>query len=535
MTLVSRRRWWVTTIAAVALCGIYLFNCEPRSSSNALAQSTASPSGQRAALPKSSLPLQLIPGERIALVGNSLAERMNLFGHFEALLHSRFPQHELVVRNFARPCDAVDNRQRPSNYTEIDDPLKVFTPDTFLCFFGFNESFAGPDGRGAVPRRLRNVSRRDGEQVSARRCRHVAAVRADFADRVGADRQPAVAGRGRAQSKACSATRRSSPKWRKSAAWRSSICLRRREPLFAAEPGMQYTINGCHLNEAGDREVALLLDRALFGDATPASLRIGRISEAARRRQRQVVGPPAGLPHAQRLVRVRRPPDVGHRNISARVPEDSRDGGGARSVCVGPRPGQVARRRRTTARPASCSCRRRASAIPGRTIRSRRSCAISRRRNPSPTMKVPDGFEVQLFASEREFPELAKPNQLNFDNRGRLWVCVHADVSAVEAGRSAAERPAADLRGHRSPTAGPTAARCFTTSCTARRDSSSGTAACWWSISRGSSGSRTPTATTRPTWSSNCSTAGPATTRITRSARSSIRTAGCCTCWKACR
>ena len=27
----------------------------------------------------------------------------------------------------------------------------------------------------------------------------------------------------------------------------------------------------------------------------------------------------------------------------------------------------------------------------------------------------------ELFASEREFPELAKPYQLNFDNRGRLW------------------------------------------------------------------------------------------------------------------
>ena len=37
-------------------------------------------------------------------------------------------------------------------------------------------------------------------------------------------------------------------------------------------------------------------------------------------------------------------------------------------------------------------------------------------------MKVPEGFEVTLFASEREFPELAKPVQLNFDNKGRLWV-----------------------------------------------------------------------------------------------------------------
>ena len=54
-------------------------------------------------LPPSKLPLHFMPHERIALVGGSLAERMNLFGNFESLLHSRFPKLELVVRNFARP------------------------------------------------------------------------------------------------------------------------------------------------------------------------------------------------------------------------------------------------------------------------------------------------------------------------------------------------------------------------------------------------------------------------------------------------
>src|SRR6187399_2267421 len=74
--------------------------------------------------PPNKLPLQFLPHERIALVGNSTAERMNLFGNFETLLHSRFPQLQLRVRNFARPCDAVDVNQRPSNYTTIDDPLR---------------------------------------------------------------------------------------------------------------------------------------------------------------------------------------------------------------------------------------------------------------------------------------------------------------------------------------------------------------------------------------------------------------------------
>ena len=34
---------------------------------------------------------------------------------------------------------------------------------------------------------------------------------------------------------------------------------------------------------------------------------------------------------------------------------------------------------------------------------------------------MPEGFELKLFADEKQFPELAKPVQLNFDAKGRLW------------------------------------------------------------------------------------------------------------------
>ena len=32
------------------------------------------------------------------------------------------------------------------------------------------------------------------------------------------------------------------------------------------------------------------------------------------------------------------------------------------------------------------------------------------------------GYKIELFASEGEFPDLANPVQLSFDNKGRLWV-----------------------------------------------------------------------------------------------------------------
>lgn len=39
-------------------------------------------------------------------------------------------------------------------------------------------------------------------------------------------------------------------------------------------------------------------------------------------------------------------------------------------------------------------------------------------------IKVAPGYHIGMFASEVEFPDLANPVQLSFDNRGRLWVAV---------------------------------------------------------------------------------------------------------------
>lgn len=38
------------------------------------------------------------------------------------------------------------------------------------------------------------------------------------------------------------------------------------------------------------------------------------------------------------------------------------------------------------------------------------------------TIKMAPGYKIELFASEQEFSDLAKPVQMTFDNKGRLWV-----------------------------------------------------------------------------------------------------------------
>ncbi|MCB1092064.1 MAG: c-type cytochrome, partial [Verrucomicrobiae bacterium] len=43
------------------------------------------------------------------------------------------------------------------------------------------------------------------------------------------------------------------------------------------------------------------------------------------------------------------------------------------------------------------------------------------------SLTVPEGYRVEMFASEKEFPNLANPMQMSFDNRGRLWVATMPD------------------------------------------------------------------------------------------------------------
>src|SRR4051812_24868915 len=56
--------------------------------------------------------LELRAGDHVCIIGNTLAERMQHDGWLETLLHSRFPQHELVLRNLGYSGDELTTRLR---------------------------------------------------------------------------------------------------------------------------------------------------------------------------------------------------------------------------------------------------------------------------------------------------------------------------------------------------------------------------------------------------------------------------------------
>ena len=103
--------------------------------------------GRAADVPGQPSKLEL-KGDRIILIGNTLAERMQYYGHFETLLHARFPELELVVHNLGYSADELTLRPRQAHFDDHGHTLKDEKPDVLVAVFGFNESFAGPSGLG---------------------------------------------------------------------------------------------------------------------------------------------------------------------------------------------------------------------------------------------------------------------------------------------------------------------------------------------------------------------------------------------------
>ncbi|MBM3880210.1 MAG: hypothetical protein FJ387_10905 [Verrucomicrobia bacterium] len=80
--------------------------------------------------------IELRPGDHICIVGNTLADRMQHSGWLESLIHTRFPQHELVVRNLGFAGDELTVRLRSEGFGSPDDWLKRTQADVVFAFFG---------------------------------------------------------------------------------------------------------------------------------------------------------------------------------------------------------------------------------------------------------------------------------------------------------------------------------------------------------------------------------------------------------------
>ena len=220
-----------------------------------------------AAVPAKAQPaLVLQPHDRVMLVGNTLAERQQLFNHFETSLLTRFPELELTIRNLGWSADTPALQPRPLNFGDTATHLTAQRADVILAFFGLNESFAGEAGVAAFERDLEAwVTLHRAARYNGKSAPRIVLVSPIAHERLARLVHVDAEARNRELARYTEAIR--SLAARLDVPFVDVFTPMRAAMAASPEP---LTINGIHLNQTGDRVFAGILMTALGFEPAPS-------------------------------------------------------------------------------------------------------------------------------------------------------------------------------------------------------------------------------------------------------------------------
>ncbi|MBW3627732.1 MAG: SGNH/GDSL hydrolase family protein [Gemmatimonadetes bacterium] len=204
-------------------------------------------------------PFSIRRGDRIVFVGNTFAERMQLFPHFESLLTTLQPGDSLTFRNMGWSADEVALQPRPLNFGDMHSHLNEQRADVIFAAFGMNESYAGeaglPSFRVALDTLLQAMQRRRYNGETPPRIVLLSPIAHERVERVPLD--PAAHNRQIAAY---------TEAMRQVAASRGAHFVDLYTPTLPLMENRSLgdlTINGIHLNDRGTEIVSRIMARAL--------------------------------------------------------------------------------------------------------------------------------------------------------------------------------------------------------------------------------------------------------------------------------
>lgn len=355
--------------------------------------------------------LLLEKGDRVCVVGNTFAERLQFSGYFETLLHARHPDHEIVFRNLSWSADTLTLKPRPLDCPTQDDFLKLYKAGVVIACYGLNESYETPlpqfrkDLEAFIDHTLQ-------QKYDGQKSPRLVLISPVAHEQMEAPGLPVARKRNDVLEKYVEVMA-------ETAKAKKVEFVDIFHPLlqqYAGTPGRKLTSNGIHLNDDGQRFVSSEIDAALFGP--PRNL-AGKWTQEAMEVLRKAVNEknlqfwyrhrpinpfyiyggraapfgtvsfPPEMEYLDGMVanRERRVWDIAQRKTQDLTVDDSN---------LKPLP------------------------VTASTLKDEPK--INTPEEERKTFTLLDGFEVNLFASEVEFPDLKKPVQLAFDARGRMWV-----------------------------------------------------------------------------------------------------------------
>lgn len=212
--------------------------------------------------------LELRPGDRIVLVGNTLADRQQYFNHFETTLLALYPQLELSMRNLGWSADTLTLQPRPLNFGQTPQHLATYKADVILAFFGANESFEGEAGIPQFEKDLEAyIETHRAAKYNGTGAPRLAVVSPIAHERLARLVHVDVDARNRELARYTEAMRRVTSRLGVPFA---DVFTPMQDAMVSA--GAPLTVNGMHLNDEGDKAfaVALLTALGLAPEALPA-------------------------------------------------------------------------------------------------------------------------------------------------------------------------------------------------------------------------------------------------------------------------
>lgn len=368
------------------------------------------------------LPFKFNAGDNVVILGNGLPDRMQHDGWFETLLQSQLGSQQVRFRNLSASGDRPNSFPRSSGIPSITTYLQQVKADVVFAFFGYNESFDGKP-EDYQKQLVDFVRRTRGSKANGKSFPRIVL----FSPIAHEDTRNPNVPDGKAHNVQLEAYTKATEAAAKEAGVVFVDLFHPSLALFKAAR-TPLTINGIHLTEEGNRQLAEVIAKALFNKSVSASGSMESLRAAvvekdtywhARYRSRDANDVFGGrstlsfvdgqnnavvLQHelamfdvltANRDERVwaravGKDKNTDDSNVPRPVPVVSNVGGKSKS----------------------------SSAVKEGALR-----YISGEEGLK-HMAVAKGFEANLFADEARFPQLINPVQMQVDAKGRLWASV---------------------------------------------------------------------------------------------------------------
>ena len=201
------------------------------------------------------------PSDTVAIYGNGLADRMQHDPWVEAVLQSKLKGMNVRFRNMSFAGDMVNKRPRNEGFTNDDEYLQHVAPDVVFSFYGYNESFGGPGKADAHRDELvKLIDRYTALRREAGKDLRFVLFSPIAYENTGSPHLPDGVELNANLAAYTEATRQAAEQ-----AGVAFVDLYTPTQQLFADEATQYTLNGIHLNAAGYEKLAGIIAEALLG------------------------------------------------------------------------------------------------------------------------------------------------------------------------------------------------------------------------------------------------------------------------------